>query len=112
MSEPCCCVDGSPRDGEGGLVKRHRRPIPRVQAPLGVRGVPVPCCRDPARGALVHAVRPFVPGPGGASRGARNRLRSRDRVPVGPAIHATAHRRGRLLPAQGRRPMVRRRDVC
>ena len=37
-----CCIDGSPRDGEGGGMKRNRRSRPPVQAPSAFAGFRFP----------------------------------------------------------------------
>ena len=37
-----CCIDGSPRDGESGGMKRNRRSRPPVQAPLAFAGFRFP----------------------------------------------------------------------
>ena len=79
-----CCVGRSRMAGDwSGDCTSHD---------LGLRRLPVPAGGDLARGPVVPAVRPVLPGRRGAAGRARHHRRSRHHLPVGAAVHPGVHR--------------------
>ena len=105
-----CCVDGSHVGGEGGSMKRARRPGPPARMPSGFDGF-----RFPPE-VILLAVRWYLRY--GLSyrdleepRRAWHRGRPRHRLSVGTAVHDTADRRGPAVSAPGRGSVVRRQPM-
>src|SRR5262245_26088609 len=78
----------------------------RSPLPLRLRRLPVPTRRHRRCGPLVPAVRPVLPRRRGTPRRARRRGRPRQRLPLGPAVHAAAGRGRPPVPACGGRSLV------
>src|SRR5262245_25101664 len=75
------------------ILRRHAADAadyPSCTAWFGVRGVPVPARGDRVGGVLVSALRPVLPGRGGAAGRAWHRGRPRDDPPVGAPLGSVA----------------------
>jgi IS1 family transposase len=90
-----CCIGGqSARQRDSG---HEISPIrsPPAGAEFGLRRIPVPARGHHPCGPLVATVRSFPPGGRGAPRRTRHRSRSREHLPVGPAVRAGVRRAAR-----------------
>jgi hypothetical protein len=96
-----CCV--RPNQAGCDTVEHETSALsPCCRGALGVRGVPVPARSDHVGGALVSQVRPVVPRRRGTLGRTRRRGRPRQRLPVGPSLHAAADRRCPAVPPRCR----------
>jgi hypothetical protein len=73
---------------EAGLIDEICLPPRLVAAGVGIYRVPVPARCHRGRDPLVPPLQPLVPRRRGTADRARCRSRPRDRVPVGPTVHA------------------------
>ncbi len=75
---------------------------------LGLGRLPVPAGGDHHRSPLVSAVRAVLPRCRGTAGRARRHRRSRQRLPMGAALHPGVHPGRPAVPSRSWRPVVRR----